>query len=626
MNKGRKIFVIFTILLFSNILFSYNVKGCKDIIACGDATDGDYNLLLKVRDPSRPGLQVLCIVPENYEYTYIYPWTGKSFESKVLHKFIGVATIDDIIPNIVKAGMALSDAGIAYGDADTGSKWVNPTKNAWDDFDWIRYACEKANDEDEAASLLTEDVVKKMHATGVTENLFVVGPNKGYVIEADAYRYDIKEIDNGVVVMSNYPIELWKTQRLNTFLISQSFDTVKEKYVRNKETVRLGSLYGVKIVEIDDDFISVKPVSLIQLLETKSFGVVTKINLSERKTVGYFSVELLDIDGDKAKVRVCNKFKAWEEQIFEYIQPKYGEITARDMINWSRLHHDYLNELRPMCQDSFEYETVTVYSIPKNDYETMSIGWFSPNHACSSIYVPFHICDTEIYDPYENGDAAQLSLDLLDTYGHDYLSNNFSKTEQVFLKEIDHLEDLLENLKDTELSSLFTTVDKSMQRQAFMTQELWLEASKSSNKNEINKILSTIWNTNYSLSLTEMEKAVSDIIKLGVQPVFKDKIVDTALDICKTKITSTKIFDYNTSFVEDEYNQTTTLIEQGDYEDGFNKIQKTYLDCEQILSGAVPEKIKDIKEEPFSLNLLFFIFLLVIAIIILLFVFKKKQN
>jgi hypothetical protein len=633
MNNRGRLSLTLAILLFSIIIITPNAIGergfsglwCKDIVACGDATAGDYNYLLKVRDPSRPGLQVLCIVPEGYEYTYRYPWTGKPLESKVLHKFIGVATIDDIIPNIVKAGMTLSDAGIAYGDADTGSRWINPTKNAWDDFDWIRYACEKANNEDEAASLLTEDVVKKMHATAVTENLFVVGPNKGYVIEADAYRYDIKEINNGVVAMSNYPKKLWKTQRLNTFLISRSFDTVKEKYVRNKGTVRLGSLYGVKIVEIGDDFISVRPASLIQILKTKSFGTITRINLSERRTVGYFSVELLDIDGNKAKVRACNKFKAWEEKIFEYIQPKYGEITLNDMINWSRLHKDEMDGLRPMCENFFEFEAVAIYKIPKENYELLSEGWFSPNHACSSIYVPFHICDTEIYDPYENGDAAQLSLDLLDTYGHDYLSDNFSKTEQIFLKEIDHLKDLSNNLKDTELSTLFTTVDTSMQRQAFLTQELWLESSKNSKQNEINQILSAIWDSDYSSSLAEMKNAFSDFMSLSIPSIFKDKILDIALDICKTKIISTKILGYDTSYAEDEYNQATELLDQGDYEDGFNKVQKTYTNCEQILSGATPIKPKDIEEsETVSIDLLFLVFLLVIAVIILLIAIRKK--
>jgi hypothetical protein len=171
MYESGRLVIILTILLILTISINsivtakqgYSSLSCKDIIACGDATAGDYNLLLKVRDPSRPGLQVLCIVPMGYEYTYRNPWNGKPQENKVLHKFIGVTTVDDIIPNIIKAGMSLSDSGLAYGDADTASRWINPSKNAWDDFDWMRYTCERANNEDEAVYLLTEEVVKKLH-------------------------------------------------------------------------------------------------------------------------------------------------------------------------------------------------------------------------------------------------------------------------------------------------------------------------------------------------------------------------------------------------------------------------------------------------------------------------------
>ena len=197
MKSIRIISVVFILLLVSNIVLSVNVTACKDVIACGDATAGDYNLLLKVRDPSRTGFQVLCIVPEGYEYTYHHPWTGKTMDFKVWHKFIGVVTKGDTIPNIVKAGMSFSNSGIAFGDADTGSNWINPTRHAWDDFDWMRYACEKADDEDEAVELMTKDVVDEMHASGVSENLFIVGPRKGYVVEADAFNYEVKEITDG---------------------------------------------------------------------------------------------------------------------------------------------------------------------------------------------------------------------------------------------------------------------------------------------------------------------------------------------------------------------------------------------------------------------------------------------
>lgn len=629
MNKYGVLSVIFVIFLFSNILLTYNVEACKDIVACGDATAGDYNLLLKVRDPSRPGFQVLCIVPEGYEYTYRYPWTGKPLNSKVLHKFIGVTTKGDTIPNIVKAGMALSDVGIAYGDADTGSNWINPTKNSWDDFDWIRYACEKANDEDEAVDFLTADSVKKMHATGVSENLFVVGPNKGFVVEADAFHYDIKEINDGVIVMSNYPKELWKTQRINTFPISRSFDTVIEKYVRNKGVVRLKSLYGIRIVEIGEDFISVKPVSFIHALKTKNLGVITKISLGEQKTVGYFSVELLDIDGNKAKVRVCNKHKAWEEKMLEYIQPQYGSITVKDMINWSRLHSEDLDGLRPMCQDSFEYEAVAIYKIPRQSYEIMSGGWFAANHACSSIYVPFHICDTDIYDPYETGEAAELSLNLLNEYGHGALPTSFNKVEDVFLHEARAMEEISTNMltNNIDASDFLTIIDMSMQKQAFLTEEVWMEVSKVSNKQEFIDVIDSLWEKNYTFSLNKMKNAILDLKDISGAATIREKIVDIALDICKSRIDAASVIGKQIQTVEEEYEKGSRLIKQGQYESGFEGIQKAFTESDMLIKGQTLEDLESIeteKDEEIDLLLWFLIVILIVDIIALLLKFRSN--
>ena len=608
MKKLGLISLIIVIFLFSNIIINFNVESkqgfsdlwCKDIIACGDATKGDYNLLLKVRDPSRPGLQVLCIVPEGYEYLYHKPWTGKSLASKVLHKYIGVASKGDTIPNIVKAGMSLSDAGIAYGDADTSSNWINPTKNAWDDFDWIRYACEKANSEDTAVDILTKEVVKKMHATSVAENLFVVGPKKGYVIEADAYRYKVKEVENGVIVMSNYPKALWKTQIRNTLPISRSFDTIVEKYVRNKEIVRLKSIYSVKIVKIGEDFINVKP-SFFHALKSKSLGVITKINLSERKTVGFFSVELQDIFGNKAKVRICNKFKAWEEKMLEQIEPKYGSITIKDMFNWSRIHKEDLDGLRPMCEDSFEYEAVAVYRIPEENYKILSTGWFSPNHACSSIYVPFHICTTDIYSPYENGESAQLSLDLLNEYGHGNLIEMYNKTEDVFLMELEDIEEnIISNSYNDDLISDFLTIfDISLQKQAFLTEEIWMQASRIINQNtkqEIIEIISRIWDTNYTHSLNKMKQALLDLEKITMSNKIIENIQKIALDICRSRIDILNVIGKEIQNFEKKYNDADKLIENRKYEQGFEILQDVYKESDMLIKGKFIGEVEQIEK------------------------------
>ena len=126
---------VLTVALLISFLLFPTVLGCKDVIVTGEATRDRCNLLLKVRDPSRVGPQVIFIVNKGYRYSYHHPWTGKRINFEVERKFLGLATKGDIPPNIIKAGAALNDAGIAFGDADVPSYWINPTKYAWDDFD-----------------------------------------------------------------------------------------------------------------------------------------------------------------------------------------------------------------------------------------------------------------------------------------------------------------------------------------------------------------------------------------------------------------------------------------------------------------------------------------------------------
>jgi hypothetical protein len=530
--------VSFILLLVSSVIFSVDVTACKDVIACGDSTGGDYNLLLKVRDPSRPGLQVLCIVPKGYEYTYFHPWTGKPMDFQTKHKYIGVTSLNDTIPNIVKAGMSLSDSGVSYGDADTNSYWKNPTRYAWDDFDWVRYACEKADDEDEAVYLLTNDCVDELHASGVSENLFVVGSNKGFVVEADAFRYDIKEITNGIITMSNYPKELWKTQLRRKLLVASSFDIVKEKFVKKGDVLKLDSLYGVRAAEIGENWITVHPVPIFKIVNKKIIfqGNPINISLGERETVGDFSVELMDINGSEAEISVCFVYKAWEDKMMQLVQSCYGSITVRDMINWSRLHEEDLDGLRPMCEDIREYEAAAIYKIPKENYEVLSSFWFAANHGCSSIFVPVHICVEDIFAPFQHGSAAALSLKLLNAYGHNKLNSSFCKVENVFLNEIKLREEIAVEMieNNSDISDFLTTVDVNMQKQAWLTEHIWLDISNISDdilKKQIIEIVDGMWNVNYSVSISLMEYGIIELESLSGTENIVDKIEEIILSI-----------------------------------------------------------------------------------------------
>jgi len=615
-------------LLFIMFIFSYQVTACKDIVAVGDATAGDYNLLLKVRDPSRPGLQVLCIVPEGYHYTYPHPWTGKPMNYTTTQTYIGIATEGDTIPHIVKAGMTLTAAGLAFGDADTNSNWKNPARHAWDDFDWIRYACQQARTEDEAVRLLTTEAVDSLHATGVSENLFVVGPTKGYVVEADAFHYDITEIDNGIAVMSNYPKELWRTQWRKKVPIACSFNTEKEATVRKGQVLRLGSLFGVRVVDIGETSIIARQVPFIKMSGgfPRFIGERVTIHLGERGTVGDYSVRLLHSDGKKAQISIKYVFKDWEDHMQSFIQSSYGHITVRDMINWSRLHKEDLEGLRPMCEDAARYEAVAVYRIPAENYRLISSGWFSPNHACSSIYVPFHICDTDIFTPYTTAEAATVSLELLDEYGHDTLSLACAHVEDVLIYETERLEQQFPQFLDDKIdvSALFTLQDMSMQQQALLTEKAWLEASchNDPHQEQMLPILTTFWTHNYSSSIKGMHTAITYLSTISNSENIIQYIEEIALSICKTKIDMIQTLGKPYPPAEEDYDAAVSLFRKGDHEMGFLHLRSAFSACQAQLYGR---PLKQTTKEPassekesdslFGILLICFVFLILISLL-----------
>ncbi|MBN1859972.1 MAG: hypothetical protein JW840_00770 [Candidatus Thermoplasmatota archaeon] len=502
-RQCKRISYLFVFLMvFSGLLIPLG-QSCKDIVVSSAATAGDYSLLLKVRDPSRDGLQVLCRVPKGTTYSYHHPWTGKPWEFLVTHTFIGVATQGDTLPNIVKAGMVLTDAGLAFGDADTRSGWVNPTKNAWDDFDWIRYACQSVQNEEEAITALTTEAVDQLHATGVSENLFVIGPQKAVVIEADALRYTRKNIST-VAVMSNYAKDLWRTQFIKSLPVASSFDLQKETGVRRGVILRLGSFCGVRIIQITPSALTVK---LFPSFVFTQSGLETEysIPLGERVTVGPYSMRLLEINETTAKISLCTAAFAWEQKIHSIIDPVIGNITIQHMMDWSRLHPEDLDNLRPLCEDQVTYEAVMIWKIPTEQANFLSSGWFAANHACSSIYVPVHICDEEFYEAYETGEAANLSLSLLQKYGHGNITALCQSVETVFLAENQGNELLAYEMiqHSMNITPFMTAVDMAMQEQAFLTQQLWFSAP-----NTTRNLIEHLWMENYSVSLFHMQQAM----------------------------------------------------------------------------------------------------------------------
>ena len=572
---------LFIVLLLTSILIFPIGKCCKDIVITPPATAGNYSLLLKVRDPSRPSLQVLCRVPEGTQYIYHHPWTGKHWDFIVTHTFFGVATQGDTLPNIVKAGMVLTDAGLAFGDADTLSNWKNPTRNAWDDFDWIRYACQTADNEDEAIKLLTTEVIDQLHATGVSENLFLVGPQRAVVIEADAVHHTIKDVTD-ILVMSNYPKDLWRTQLFKSLPIASSFDIEKETWVRHGSIVHLESICGVKIIQTNQFSITVQAVPTF-VFHSYGLNKEVTIHLGERATVGPYSVKLLDINGNTAKIMVCTAVHAWEKELQAHIRPMSGRITVENMISYSRLHATDLDGLRPLCEDTATYEAAMIYKIPNEHANLLSSGWFAANHPCSSIYVPVHICDNDFYDPYQTGEAAALSLELLRLYGHGTLTSLCQNVENVFLSENEENEILAHQMihNASDITPFLTALDRGMQEQAFLTEQLWLGAPNASRE-----IIENIWMGNYTLSLQRMQQTVSVLKNISGTDASISTIGKIALSTCKSRIETAAIQGRNCTEYEQEYTAADQYFKSGEYTTGFAILHHTFDSCNTVIKGV----------------------------------------
>ncbi len=558
-------------------------SACKDIIVMDDATSGDYNIFMKIRDPSRPGLQVLFILNEGYEYNYHHPWRNYEMPFKTKYKIIGVATYGDTPPNIVKAGMMMTGAGIAYGDADVPTYYINPTKRAWDDFDWLRYAAQAAGDEEEALALLEE--VVDMHAPGVGENLFVVG-KKAYVIEADAFHFYSREAES-LEVMSNYPKYLWESRFLRRIGIASSFDKVFDGYVFEKEVVRIGGIYGIKVVEIKDDYVIVKQFP---------FGEEAKIEKGNGSKVGNFYVKFEGLNGRKAKLRICYEYYEWENRIRRILNEKYGNINLIDLMNISRIHSWEIDGLRGLCEN--EMKACMIFKIPLSNSELIA-GWFAPDQ-CASIFIPVHICDYEIYDEYENGKASEIAISLLRKYGN----VSFGNFEKILVYENERAEEIaMKNIDKA--SDILTSVDVEMQKQAFILQKIFLNASY-----EEREKLRNLWNKDYYTSICEIEKNF-DFLKN-----FSNELCEIILSMCKTRIDIERIVNGSKFF--DEYKKAESCIKEGKYKEGIEIVKHIFEKIDKKIYGIEYKKLK--KTEIFVI-----ILPLIILILLLIFIYRKLR-
>ena len=566
-------------LAIAMLLFVPFTNACKDIIVTNNATKGDYNLLMKVRDPSRPGLQVLFIADKGYEYSYHHPWKNEPWIFRLNHKIIGAATQGDTPPNMIKAGMMMSDAGIAYGDADSPTLYINPTHHAWDDFDWLLYAAENASNEDEAIQRLKQ--VSDMHAPGVGENLFVVGPRKAYVAEGDAFHFVYREI-SGIEVQSNYPKMLWNN-RMNKKIIASSFDTVYEGYVKKWQVVRLGGLAGFRITKIGTNWIMARAIP---------FGEKIKVGEGEGAKIGNFWVQLIECEGKRAKIRACYEYYEWENEIKRRLNTSVG---VQELMNISRLTIDDLHGLRGMAEGS--EKATMIFKIPLQNYEELTMAWFAPD-AIASIYVPVHIADLDIHNAYENGEAAQLAVTLLQKFG----SFDFSRVERVFINENARVE----KIAPKNPAQILTASDTSMQAQAIMIEKAVLAMPEE----KINKFIS-LWKENYYETIKNMEKNLGKM-----DASLKKTVTNIALKMCEARVQIEKIA--NGSDYTMQYERAKKLAQRGKYQESFDLIKSIFSKTDESLFG--------IKHEKKSRNDITAIALMTIAVLFMAMIYIKRRR
>jgi hypothetical protein len=224
-----------------------------------------------------------------------------------------------------------------------------------------------------------------------------------------------------------------------------------------------------------------------------------------------------------------------------------------------------------------------VFKVPIEHANLLSSGWFAANHACSSIYVPVHIYDDDFYDPYETGEAATVSLSLLKKYGHGNVTSLCESVENVFLFE-NELNELLAHQMihlDLNITPFLTTLDKGMQEQAFLTEQLWLGAP-----NVSRGIIENIWMGNYTLSLQRMQQTVSVIKNLPGMETSISIIGEIALSICKSRIETAATQGRNWIEYEQGYTAAHHYFMSGDYTTGFAILHHIFDSCDSVIKGA----------------------------------------
>jgi hypothetical protein len=221
-------------------------------------------------------------------------------------------------------------------------------------------------------------------------------------------------------------------------------------------------------------------------------------------------------------------------------------------------------------------------------------------------------------------------LNLLNFYGHDTLSKTFSKTEEVFLNEIAIACEITakKNYFPEIVSNFLTVIDMGMQKQAYLTEEIWIEISKISDdktKQLTIDIVDEIWIDDYLSSMNMMEESIGKLMDLPKTDSIVAKLSDIALDISKSRINAAKAIGTNTQSAEKRYETGHSLIKEENFEKGLNQIKKAFVEVDNLIKGQKHTEIIDEQNEKVEKidTLIYFLYILLIFLVLLI-IFRKK--
>ena len=134
-----------------------------------------------------------------------------------------------------------------------------------------------------------------------------------------------------------------------------------------------------------------------------------------------------------------------------------------------------------------------------------------------------------------------------------------------------------------------------------------------------------IWNQDYMISLEKMKNSVQDLREISDSTFYIEKIVDIALDICKSRIGAGEAIGKDIQTAEEKFEEGSKLVKQGEFEDGFDNLLDSFIISDAIIKNQDIDSVNNEEKEKsniIDLPLIFLILILIIVIIALIVRFK----